>query len=617
MGDPGRHLRTLAWASQRAVVLLVLGVTAVAQAAPPGAPRIHALIIGNNQPPAPAIEVATQGGSTLPTLRFADDDAAAFYDLLKEVAEDVHLLTIMDRDTQTLYPRVASLARAPSVKEVRAAVAGIAVQLERDRRDGYPSVLFIFFSGHGSIAEAMSPALALLDGGITQQFLYDEILEHLPADVVHLLVDACHAEAVVRPREAGTTLVPVAPTDAQALLVRSTLARFPHAGAIVAASSNAPAHEWDALRHGVFTHELLSGMRGAADVNHDGRIEYSELYAFLGAANRKVSDPRARLAIVARPPDADRRSVLWDLNRLGNQGVIRLNGVPGGAGLVRIEDASGRLLASSHGEPGFAVDLSLPARETLYVRAATREARLEAVPGTTLTFDRLAFSQPGERARGSLEDALERGLFASTYGPAYYNGFIDQTPEFVPVTFARGRSTTGPSVDSGANMVSLSAAATDANTHPPQGRLLVGFGASRPVAAQFNATPGLRLGFRPGRAGGGFLGSLDLFRTWGAGVSESRFMVSAGWLVMRCRDQVSAWAGGVLGGGAVSQEVAGQSTRSSGLLAAAPVAGAALNLPRGFAAWLEGELPVLAMRLDGGTAFTLAPTVWLGLLVGL
>jgi uncharacterized caspase-like protein len=61
----------------------------------------------------------------------------------------------------------------------------------------------------------------------------------------------------------------------------------------MASASNTQAHEWDDYQTGVFTHELLSGLRGGADVNGDGRVEYSEMAAFWRPPTAK-SPTRAR-----------------------------------------------------------------------------------------------------------------------------------------------------------------------------------------------------------------------------------------------------------------------------------------------------------------------------------
>ena len=265
--------------------------------------KIHLLVIGNNQ--AFAEQQAAAAKPALPLLHFADDDAVAFYELFAGGSDSAHLLTLMDAETQGRYPQLTATARPPTLQDVRSAVAALARRIEASHAQGHRNIVYIFFSGHGAVEEGKGPTLALLDGGISHAFLYDEILGKLPADYVHLFVDACHAEAVVRPRDAAAIAVPISAGEANALLVRSTLARFPHVGAIVAASNDAQAHEWDVLGQGVFTHELLSALRGAADVNHDGRIEYSEIYAFLGAANRGIDDTRARLSVVAHPPEIE------------------------------------------------------------------------------------------------------------------------------------------------------------------------------------------------------------------------------------------------------------------------------------------------------------------------
>ncbi len=98
--------------------------------------------------------------------------------------------------------------------------------------------------------------------------------------------------------------------EVEQVMADTTLGRFHNVGAIVAAATNGQTHEWDQYHQGVFTHELLSGLRGAADVNEDSAIEYSELGAYLSAANREVPDLRARLKVITSPPR--RRSTLAD-----------------------------------------------------------------------------------------------------------------------------------------------------------------------------------------------------------------------------------------------------------------------------------------------------------------
>ena len=295
-------------------------------------------------------------------------------------------------------------------------------------------MLLFFYSGHGSRGALRAPSLALLDEPLTQEILYTEVISALPARYVHLFVDACHAEAVVRPRDAEARTVEVTGEDVRAYAARSTLARFVHVGAVVATASAGLSHEWDVYQRGVFTHELLSALRGAADINGDGRIEYSELSAFLGAANREVADPRARLSVVVRPPLVNPRIALVDLARA--HGGLRLVGRPAQLGELYVEDELGNRLLDLHAEPGSAVSVVLPVGRMLYVRGTHGEVTLSPRADSVLAFEDMRFLPSSTAARGALGTALQRGLFAASYGPHYYRGYVDKNEDLVPVPLA-------------------------------------------------------------------------------------------------------------------------------------------------------------------------------------
>ena len=556
--------------------------------------RFHALVIGNNKVPLGAGPARAEPSSR--ELRFADDDAAAFFDLVSGFVDDGHLLVTLDRDTEAVFPNLATVSRPATLRELRWAVGELRQQIDTSRREGHRNVLFVFFSGHGT-SSAGAPALAMLDGGITQSILYDEVLDKLHADVVHLIVDACYAEAVVRPRDSASASVRVTAADADAFLLRSTLARFPQVGAIVAAATDARSHEWDLLRHGVFTYELLAALRGAADVNHDGRVEYSEVCAFLSAANHDVGDPRARLAVVARPPDVDRHVALMDRSWLPVARSARLTAIPAHPGLVEVEDGGGHRLATLHNEPGVEAELLLPVGRTIYVRVGEQEARFEATPGSLVPFSSLRFEDPRERSRGALEDALGRGLFATEFGPRYYGGFIDQAREF-------------PSVSFRSNGVAADVAGNGGGTLA-RADLIAGAGIASTVAQAREVTGGLRVGVRAAGDRGG-LASIDLFRAAGDGVAEWRTTVSAGWLVSARLSVLRAWVGAAGGGGVVAQTVDGAATRWSALACAGPVAGVSVRVASAFGLWTEGQAWGQLYRREGRMTVSFVPGAWLG-----
>src|SRR5262249_16082899 len=137
-----------------------------------------------------------------------------------------------------------------------------------------PSFVF-FYSGHGILGAEGQAALTLSDGTLTQRLLYERVLDRVPPGVViHVIVDACHAETLAGARGGNAEGVTLSPDDVAAYMSESVPARYHHVGMAIASGRDGNAHEWDAYQSGVFTHEVISAMRGAADVNGDQLVEY-------------------------------------------------------------------------------------------------------------------------------------------------------------------------------------------------------------------------------------------------------------------------------------------------------------------------------------------------------
>lgn len=377
-------------------------------------PVTHLVAVGTNTPP-PA------WGSALPTLAFADDDALSMATLARELGWKTWLLTVADADSQQRHAAQVGLARPPTVAGLEAVLDEVQRSLAEARARGEAADLVVFLSGHGRRG-----GLALLDGELTAAQLTAQILARQPARYVHLLVDACHAETVVRARSGEDHEAQVEPVDAATAsrwLEGASLAAFPQVGALIATARDAETHEWDLYRRGVFTHQLLSGLRGAADVNGDRRVEYSELAAFITAANREVTDVRARLEVISRAPALDARAPLVDLSAAP---TAWLTGLRSSLGRVHVEDLHGTRLADAHAEPGHSIDLVVPSG-ALRVVAASGEAQVRVPPRERRAIDTLTFVPPTTRTRSGLADALTRGLFVASFGPRYYRGYADQT----------------------------------------------------------------------------------------------------------------------------------------------------------------------------------------------
>lgn len=416
-----------------ALALLIAAQVDAAAAEPEQ--RTFALVVGFNGRPPTATDESIQ------PLRYADDDALAFYQFQKELGAEAILLTVADAETKRRYPAVDGV-RPPTMDEITRSIAALNTSMDAAARKGTKPAFIFFYSGHGARDASGEAALTLLDGTLSQTAMHRQVLDQIRAPIVHMFIDACHAAAVVRPRDVDAKTVEIRPEDLLEHLSRANAVRYPHVGLVAASSSGAATHEWDLYQSGVFTHEVISGLRGVADVNHDGRVDYDELAAFLAAANREVQDPRARVVSVIQPPATSTHAVL---SRLGTQSTIgSLTGIPATLGRFFIEDRRGNRILDGHAEPGFSIRVGVPPDELLFLRNGDQEAELTIKAGAETPFVALAFRARQLHPRGAMETSLREGLFLMPYGPAYYSGYVDRlegTPDAPAVSAVASTST--------------------------------------------------------------------------------------------------------------------------------------------------------------------------------
>ena len=271
--------------------------------------------------------------------------------------------------------------------------------------------------------------MSLLDGPFTRTDLYTQVLSPSPASFIHLIVDACDSYFFVNSRGA----LPIGPAQTAAvaqMLASRELDKFPQVGVVLSTSSAQESHEWSAISAGVFSHQVRSALAGAADVNGDGRVEYSELTAFIAAASQGIEDVRGRLDIFARPPALDRSAPLSDLGRHAAMGYLL---VPEGlGGRMWVEDTRGVRVADFNKELQRPMVLALPPDRSYYLRTEGREARLTvARAGAVVDAGGLSWSSSAVASRGSVEEAFRDKLFSVPFGPSFYSGFVasqGQTP---------------------------------------------------------------------------------------------------------------------------------------------------------------------------------------------
>ena len=404
-----------------------IGAASRAVAAEPSpAPAVHAVIVASNTAPDPS----------LAPLRYADDDGARWYELFSAYADDVTLLSVLDAETQRLHRDVVGHTEPPTWAALHDRLDRTFAAMARERAAGRPVVFYFVFAGHGGVGDAREGFVWLQDRRLTRTMLLRDVIGASPATTNHVIIDACDAYFMVNSRGGKSDRVGEDHADLLAALgAEDSLARYPNTGVILSTAAAQEAHEWSAWQAGVFSHELRSALVGAADVNGDGRIEYSEVKAFVAAANARIDDPRARLSVYAQPPRANLATPLFDEARFRAGAVLALG--PSDGGKYYLEDARGVRYADFNKAPEAALRIALVPSPYYFIRGERDEAQIPAEHRGVAKLGELAWGRVTVASRGSTSETFRRDLYEVPYGPRFYYGFVASSGD-LPVREAAG-----------------------------------------------------------------------------------------------------------------------------------------------------------------------------------
>lgn len=260
-----------------------------------------AIVVGNNI-----------GMSHETQLRYAEDDARSMRDVLRELGEfsDARTRVLLGADANTL----------------RSAIEATRLDVERSHSSGHDTMLLVYFSGH---ADDSSWHMGSGEAVLREQL--ESELRAIPAAVRIVITDACRTKRVLRGK--GGRQIPVFEVrlDDQSRVHGTVYLHSSSAGEL--------AHESDELRASLFTHYLVSGLRGAADDDGDAVVELRE--AFRHASERTLAHVRRHHATVQRPS--------FDYELEGHRDIVvtRLEGGPSGrlavpAGYSMVVQAQGK-----------------------------------------------------------------------------------------------------------------------------------------------------------------------------------------------------------------------------------------------------------------------------------
>ncbi|MCC6619761.1 MAG: caspase family protein [Deltaproteobacteria bacterium] len=261
-----------------------------------------ALVIGWNEADDDALE----------PLRYADDDALRYHELLSAVTERAIVLTTPDPETAALVEgRAAALGSLPPTRaNILAALQELRADMANAKARGDRPILYFTYSGHGNYDAEGRGYVHIADGRFTTRDLFGKVLAPTADDPVILLIDACNAALLVNGRGKPAALEERRPAGRSKL----DLADYPNVGVILASSQLGETHEWGRYLAGVFSHEVRSGLLGAADLDDDQQIGFAELAAFVASANVRVKNPTVKLNPYIRPPLTDPNIAIVDLD---------------------------------------------------------------------------------------------------------------------------------------------------------------------------------------------------------------------------------------------------------------------------------------------------------------
>lgn len=370
-----------------------------------------------------AVVVAYSGAANgdLAPLDYADDDGARYYELLSQLADDTSIYTVLDASTQQLFPSIAKLARLPRRADLLAGLSEVFKRIQRDAAAGQETVFYFVLVGHGRIGDGGEGSVALLDGSFSRTDMFQEVLAKSPATVNHVIVDACNAYYLVHRRGDGAE--PAHKDAVTAFVGREDIARYPNTGFILSTSTEKDTHEWSVYRAGIFSHELHSAMIGGADVNGDGQIAYSEISAFVAAANQHVAT-EARVEPFVQPPAADLARPLVDLR--ASRFSHWLYVPKGNSAQLYLEDGRGVRYGDVHVGRDQAVTLGLLPSNHYFVRTAdgSREIRFELGRPGRIELDRTKMKSATLAARGATEESFRLHLYEEPFDAAFYRGYV-------------------------------------------------------------------------------------------------------------------------------------------------------------------------------------------------
>ncbi|MDR2732385.1 MAG: caspase family protein, partial [Fibromonadaceae bacterium] len=339
---------------------------------------------------------ANDGGKDRVKLRYAESDANSFANVLSQMGgvDKNNILRVFNPSAQTMQNSFAELEKRLQSKDPNA------------RKE-----VFVYYSGH-----ADDKGLRL-GGDVYSWADFRKSVNGINADVKVAVLDACGSGAITRTK--GGVSRPAFLQDASSEMKGYAF--------LTSSSENEASQESDRLKGSFFTHALVSGLRGAADMTGNGKVTLNEAYQF--AFNETLQSTQNTSA-GSQHPNRDMNLagtgdvVMTDLRE--TSAVLTLDSNLEGRFFIR--DAQGNLFAELHKIRGRQIELGMPAgKYSVQMEAPSKvwmanEIQIAEGKKTTLSIkDMKNIERETAVARGNADSSAMTGLDSARVKPYRFN----------------------------------------------------------------------------------------------------------------------------------------------------------------------------------------------------
>ena len=245
---------------------------------------------------------ANFGGVKRTPLRYAVSDAEHF-------ARVLEMMGGVESEDQFLLAE-------PSLENFKRVLTNLEARVIKASQSSSRIEVVLYYSGH-----ADENGLLLGEDRLTYRALRDA-MNSVQADVHITVLDACASGAITRLKGG----------QRQKAFMVDTSSDMRGYAFLTSSSENEAAQESDRIRGSFFTHYLVSGLRGAADVTGDGRVTLNEAYHF---AFQNTLEGTERTQGGAQHP-------AYDIKMTGTGDVVMTDVRQTSAGLILAESLQGR-----------------------------------------------------------------------------------------------------------------------------------------------------------------------------------------------------------------------------------------------------------------------------------